>query len=125
MFLKVAKVLILNQIKTYRVHKFVLFVDALFFLSSALIVVSSFVAFSIPSFGNFMRFAYTTITSHVSIRTILIKTGAIFSAFLYVSAFLGQEFYLVSIDQYAILLHPVSFSDFVFGRVLSEAFFYC
>ncbi len=122
MFLRVARILIANQIKAYRVHKFILFFDSLLLLLSAFIVISAFMAFRIPSFAEFIKTVYTTITSYISIRELIIKTSAAISALFYLSVLFGQDFFIVSRDQYPILIHPVSFTDFTFGKILSETF---
>lgn len=121
-FLTVAKVLIVNQLKSYRVHKFMLIFDALLILSFLAIILSIITSLSFPHAGDFVRLVYSEITSYISIRDLIIKISAGLSALFYLSALTGREVYAVTREQYPILIHPVSFRDFIFGRIIAEAF---
>ena len=121
-FLTVAKVLIVNQLKSYRVHKFMLVFDVLLILSFLVVTISAIISLSIPHAGDSVRHVYSEITSYVSVRDLIIKISAGVSALLYLSALTGREVYAVTRDQYPILMHPVSFRDFIFGRIIAEAF---
>ena len=123
-FLTVAKVLILNQLKSYRVHKFILVFDAIMITFLFIFVVLALMVLNTPFASEFVRLLYSKITAYVSVGEIVIKLSAVLSALIYLPALFGRDIYRVTSEHYPILLHPVSFRDFLLGKTIADTFIF-
>ncbi|ADC65390.1 hypothetical protein Ferp_1236 [Ferroglobus placidus DSM 10642] len=116
-FLSVARVLIVNQIKAYRVHKYLLVVDLLILLT---FVPSMFLPFD----KGVIVEVYKLVTSFVSLEELKRILSSITSALIFVGAARTQGRIIVFKEQYPVFLYPVSVRDFLLGRIVSEVFIF-
>ncbi len=114
-FLAVARVLVANQIKAYRVHKFLVVFDLLIALSVLPI-------FLLPGSGEVVVELYRALTGVVSLRTLKVLLASVISAFVFLTSATRRGALVVVKEHYPILLHPVSLRDFLIGRIASEVF---
>ena len=112
-FFGVARVLIVNQLKAYRVHKFLVISDLLVTLG---VLPAIFIG------KGFVIEFYETLTSYVSLESLKITLSSAISAIIFLSSARSRGRIIVFRDQYPIFLYPVSVSEFLLGRLLFEAF---
>ncbi len=114
MILTVARVLLTNQIKAYRVHKFLIISDLLIY----------FGVLPILLYPDVVVLIYRDLTSFVSVETLKIYFSSIASAFIFLSSAIREGKLVVSKEQYPILMHPIEIRDFILGRIISETTFF-
>ncbi len=114
-FLTVARVLIANQIKAYRVHKFLVVFDLL-------IILSVMPIFLFSTSGEVVVELYRLLTSIVSLKTLKVLLASVISAIIFLTSAMRQERLVVVREHYPILIHPISLRDFLIGRVFAEVF---
>ncbi|NOY11356.1 MAG: hypothetical protein GXO67_04580, partial [Archaeoglobi archaeon] len=114
--LRVAQILIYNQIRVYRFRKHTILTDALIILSALPVILS-------PSAGAVLvggMLEYVNMT--VGLERAKVIASSILMALILFNSALNSGKLVVSREHYAIFLHPVSVRDFIFGRLFASAF---
>lgn len=114
-FLGVARVLIVNQLKAYRVHRHLIVLD--------LLILLGFAPFFLLLIDNKLVVEmYRMVTSLIPLEELKRYLSAVISALIFLDAARMRGKVITFKEHHSIFLYPVSVRDFLFGRILSEIF---